>query len=691
MLHTSVLDAASADNVLLTLAAMKAARRWLLASPGKVPHYVDGTPRRGSLDTPDDTARLASYDEAKSALQHRVSGWYLGFALGPDGEGGHWQGVDLDKIEENQITGLVDPLPGYVEWSPSGKGVHAIGYGRHFRSLGSNGSGIEAYAAGRFFTFTARAARDGNMVCLADHVEQELARHHNVLSKKAWSDRMSTAGEAVPIVQVSAQTVGDIRSALNHVRADGYGLWIEIGHALKTLGDTGRGLWLDWSATSPKYDPQLAAEKWEGFDPRHTSYRMVFVLAKERGWSNPAVNVVGNASVFAQFAEGTSSVGVMASPFIMPDFFDIPPRPWVLGYWLLRGTLTTVIAPGGTGKSALMVAMALSLATGRELLGKTVWNGPQHVWLWNLEDDRDELSRQFAACSLHHRISEHEHVGRLFVDDAASSLCTATKNRDGLEVHEPVNAAIIAEIRARNIDVLIVDPFVSSHRAEENDNGQMDAIAKAWASVARQANCAIVLVHHSRKLGGQNVDAESSRGASAVTNAARSVLVLNRMEGKEASGFGIAAEDRRRFFRVSNDKSNRALAGEANWFHLASVRLANGGPLGGDSLGVVERWTPPDFTPIYGNDLRAKIQAEISSDQWRSSISAKGWVGIAIAKIIGANLDDPASKQRVKILFNDMLTKGQLRIEQRKDRNRKLRDFVVVGEPIKDFCASPAC
>ncbi|MEJ7927043.1 AAA family ATPase [Sphingobium sp. AN641] len=366
------------------------------------------------------------------------------------------------------------------------------------------------------------------------------------------------------------------------MRSDDYALWIEMGHALKPLGNTGRGLWLDWSATSPKFDPQEAARKWDSFEPQRTGYQAVFARAQANGWINPSSNVA-KPDIAATAGE------ISARPFIAPAVPDIPPRPWLLGRWLLRGAVTTLIAPGGTGKSALMVAAALSLASGRELLGKTVWSGPRSVWLWNLEDDRDELARQLAASILHHDIEEWEYGDRLFINDAGTSLCTATKGRDRLAIDEPVNAALVAEIRSCRIDVLIVDPFVSSHRAEENDNGQMDAIAKRWASIARDTGCSIVLVHHSRKLGGQQVDAEAARGASALGNAARTVLVLNRMDNSEASRLSIGKEDRRSYFRVSNDKTNRAPAEAGDWFHLESVKLGNGGPEGGDSVGVVER------------------------------------------------------------------------------------------------------
>jgi primase-polymerase (primpol)-like protein len=145
---------------------MCAAKRWLLyklvpnidptKKPRKTPSYVDGA-LRGKTDTPDDLARLAPFEDALRCLE---GGNYtgLGFALGPDGTGNHWQGIDLDNLDQHpRLADLVKTLPGYVEKSPSGNGVHAIGYGKLFTTLGSNGTGIEAYSAGRFFTVTGDA------------------------------------------------------------------------------------------------------------------------------------------------------------------------------------------------------------------------------------------------------------------------------------------------------------------------------------------------------------------------------------------------------------------------------------------------------------------------------------------------------------------------------------------------------
>jgi hypothetical protein len=168
--------------------AMLQAKRWLVwravkkkgrSKPARVPFYTNGKERGkgGELDSEKDIAQLATIEEAQAALKNgNYSG--LGFALGPDGTGNRWQGIDLDGIAENRLETLAATLPGYVETSPSGKGVHAIGYGRPIKTLGSNGTGVEAYSSKRYFTVTGQYLR-GDLECLAEHVEQKLAPVHS--------------------------------------------------------------------------------------------------------------------------------------------------------------------------------------------------------------------------------------------------------------------------------------------------------------------------------------------------------------------------------------------------------------------------------------------------------------------------------------------------------------------------------
>jgi len=215
------------------LAELQAQPIWLLwkfepndspcGKPRKVPYYCNGKRRRGPLDSSIDRQQLCTF-AATSAAFHSSNGFYsgIGIALGPDGRGGHVQGCDLDDIEANGLFDIANSWvrgdfagKGYVEQSPSGSGLHIIGYGRPFSHLNANGSGIEAYSSARFFTFTGRHAifvSPCETFDLAEYVEKELAPRHG-------PQPAESGGQPAPTF-VSPQTVSELRSALAHLRSD---------------------------------------------------------------------------------------------------------------------------------------------------------------------------------------------------------------------------------------------------------------------------------------------------------------------------------------------------------------------------------------------------------------------------------------------------------------------------------------
>lgn len=388
-------------------------------------------------------------------------------------------------------------------------------------------------------------------------------------------------------------------------------------------------------------------------------------------------------------------VAVVATPYAWCGPSTIRPREWVYGRSIQRGHVRAIVAQGAAGKTILSVGEALAMVTGRNLLGQDVPGGPKRVWLWNLEDDREELSRMIQAACKHWQIAEANIGGRLFVDsaiDGAILKLARSTPAEGFIINRPLVAALTDEMKARGIDYLHVDPFVSSHAADENDNMQIDAIAKEWAMVAKNTGAGIGLAHHVSKAGAVEATALSGRGAVALINACRSVLVLNRMGEDEAKRYGIEEERRRRFFRVYDDKNNRAPPSDkSDWYQMFSISLPNG-PLGsdGDNMGVVLPWSPPDaFEGVTVDHLR-RVQAAVDAGEWKAHHAADGWVGGAVATVFGLDVNDKSHRARIMQMLNLWEANGVLKVEERKDKNRQWKKFMVVGRDVDDLSATPA-
>lgn len=371
---------------------------------------------------------------------------------------------------------------------------------------------------------------------------------------------------------------------------------------------------------------------------------------------------------------------VKATPFAWRPTEAIPSRKWLYGKHLLRKFVSVDVAAGGVGKSSLKIGEALAMATGRDLYDKGLPEGALSVWLWNLEDPVEEIERRIHATTQRFKISPEELGGRLYVDSGRDQpLVIATEGPDGAMIARPVVEALIAEMLERKIDVLTVDPFISSHGVSENDNNAIDLVAREWNVIAERTGAAINLVHHVRKQNGAEATADSARGASALIGKARSVVVYNRMSEDEAAKLNVKPAERFFYFRIDNDKANLAPPERGDWYRMNNEDLANG-----DSVGVACSWTPPDaFEGVTVAHLR-QFQKAIGEGKWRRDPQAKAWAGHALAPILDIDLGDKRHKMRARQIIDRWTHEGAFEVVLDLDEKRMEKEFLVVGRWVVD-------
>ena len=374
---------------------------------------------------------------------------------------------------------------------------------------------------------------------------------------------------------------------------------------------------------------------------------------------------------------------LMATAFAWTDPKTIPPRKYLYGGHLIRKFCSAKFAPGGVGKSILALTEAIAMATGRALLGIAPRQRCR-VWYWNGEDPLEETQRRIAAICLHFGVAKEELEGWLFIDSGREQeIILAVQNpKTGTTIAEPVVKSLIDTMLDNEIDVLIIDPFVSSHRVTENDTMAMEMVAKQWTKIADETDTAIELIHHTRKTGGAEATVEDGRGAVAVLAAVRSAQVLNKMTPDEGVKAGV--ENHREYFKVENGKANLAPPPEGkDWYRIIPVSLGNGdgGLLDkGDSVGVVVSWKWPDpLDGVTGRDFEAAA-AEIRKGSWRENIQSKDWVGYAVAKALKIDLSSKAGKAKVVGLIKVWLKAGSLVVVEDTDPKRNVRKFVKVAD-----------
>jgi hypothetical protein len=371
----------------------------------------------------------------------------------------------------------------------------------------------------------------------------------------------------------------------------------------------------------------------------------------------------------------TPALVIEPSLFQWRDPTTIPPRQWLYARRLIRRYVSCTVAAPGLGKSSLEIVEAIAMVTGRSLFEHCPMS-ELRVWYFNGEDDPEEIERRVAAVMLRYEI-QPEHLGdRLYYDSGRKTeIVVATIEKSAVKIVTPVVDAMISAIKRRKIDVLIIDPFVSSHRVGENDNHAIDAVVKTWARIADSTGCAIELVHHIRKTGAAEITVDDARGASALVAAARSVRVLNPMTEDEAAKAGV--DSRRPYFRADNGKANLAPPPEkSEWFKLVSEPLGNG-----DEVGVVVPWQWPNALEGLSVAHLRKVQERLSDGEHAENVQAANWAGHAIGEVLEIDVSEPAGKARVKSLIKTWVANKVLRVEKKRSaRDGRDKPMILVGE-----------
>ena len=312
---------------------------------------------------------------------------------------------------------------------------------------------------------------------------------------------------------------------------------------------------------------------------------------------------------------------------------DLKPRPWIMRNMLMRGQLTALLAHPGVGKSSLSLALTVAAARGDgDLVGFPVPKsvGPAKVVLLTVEESREELNaRLWAYCKLH-SIDRASLSGRVYVQKISAdgiALVRAnkvTRNREITEAYKRLAALVSKE----KIDVIVFDPFVELHDADENDNNAIADVIKAVRALCRHYRAAGLVVHHTRKAGASGAstagDMHSARGAGSFIGAVRLAYTLTYPTDDDAERYGMTAAERGRCIRLDNAKVNYGPRGaEPTWYQFASVAMPFATPEG-DEPEYTGALSLIDFRGRKDTELRAVFAA------LRDELASAGLGGITI-------------------------------------------------------------
>ena len=208
------------------------------------------------------------------------------------------------------------------------------------------------------------------------------------------------------------------------------------------------------------------------------------------------------------------------------DLADGDPEPaWLFeGLWAESG-VGLIGGEPKSFKSWLALEMATSLSSGRPCLGVYDVERPGSVLVYMAEDAAAVVKQRLAAICRHRQL-----------DLAALPIfvITADALRLDQEADQQRLRRTLDRLRPR---MLLLDPLVRLHSVNENSAGEISALLAYFRQLQRAFDCAVVIVHHSRKNGSAARPGQALRGSGDLHAFGDSNLYVRRVRDRIALTF----------------------------------------------------------------------------------------------------------------------------------------------------------
>ncbi|MEO8753013.1 MAG: AAA family ATPase [Casimicrobiaceae bacterium] len=192
-----------------------------------------------------------------------------------------------------------------------------------------------------------------------------------------------------------------------------------------------------------------------------------------------------------------------------------------------------LIAPGGTGKTTLVLWEAIHIVLGRPLYGRAI-TGPGPVAIVTAEDGRGLLVARLRLIAEGMRLATDE-IAIVMRDVRISDV-----SGNGLKLATVIGEAVIpsamvdvliAELQQLKPALVVFDPAISFGIGEARVNDAEQGLIEAARRVRNALNCCVRYVQHSGKANAREgkVDQYAGRGGSAMADGSRMVAVLQPM------------------------------------------------------------------------------------------------------------------------------------------------------------------
>lgn len=349
-------------------------------------------------------------------------------------------------------------------------------------------------------------------------------------------------------------------------------------------------------------------------------------------------------------------------PILKPGDFAgraVTDRRWICEPLIPLGETTLVYGPGATGKSLLLLILALCMAAGFRWLGMPVPRA--RTLFFTCEDDADEINRRAAKVLTSLGVT-WEACGDRFaavpMRGTEASAVLAVAGKDGTLAPTPTYDALRKAIEAFRPDVVILDTLADIFAGNENDRGH----AKQFVKLIERLYPATFIVTAHPSVSGQ-ADGRGASGSTGWPAAVRSHLYLERMKADEG------AEPDPDLRQLSNLKANYARAGDGG----LEIRWQNGVFIRSDR----------QAREVSGGDDADALFVELLTKYTSQGRFVNASGGASYAPAVFAK-DEEAAKARVSkrmltAAMNRLFTAGRIEARTRKVSGHERTYIAVAG------------
>lgn len=343
----------------------------------------------------------------------------------------------------------------------------------------------------------------------------------------------------VALHEADDQTIADLRSALSAIPlTDEYEDWLKPVLSLASLKETafeGEAYELadEWSQRfGAGYDPDELASKWAGAKPDRITYKSIFKLAADAGWTNPR-SATASAETAGAMPDRLARLEQSLIPLLGgADVFDELPH--CVDKWIPQGEVTLMAGHGGGGKSYVALSIAVHVALG--LPFGPLSTRQTNVLFFSGEDGAQVLRQRLARICRVLSLDPAQLTGRLHLLDASDMDAAlhreqrATLNgRPTIITETPLLAELAALVQKYGIELVIIDNASDAYDDDEIKRARVRAFVRSLRSCVARPGRAVLLLAHVNKASatnGRNAGTEDYSGSTAWHNSVRSRLSL---------------------------------------------------------------------------------------------------------------------------------------------------------------------